>query len=94
MVFQPRFLNRLALLLGGAGPLPTIEGQVAEAEGVLLAAIPKREERYLVLDRLLRTVSIAEAVAPADWGATLLQTDFASMSGPSKCSCCARMFSD
>lgn len=50
--------------------------QIAEAEAVLVRAMPNQNERGIVLRQLLRSVNVANAIAPSAWSVTLLRDGF------------------
>jgi hypothetical protein len=63
--------------LVGAGDVENdLDAQVAEAEAVIVDAIPDQQERALVLRRLASSAAIADAIAPAAWGVTLFTDGF------------------
>lgn len=63
-------------LIGAIGAESDLEKQVAEAEAVIMGAVPDQHERVLLLKRLASSAAIADSVAPAAWGVTLFSDGF------------------
>lgn len=63
-------------LVGAVGGETDLDAQVAEAEAVMVGVVPDQNGRLLVMRRLLRSVAVAQSVAPGAWAVTLFSDGF------------------